>query len=112
VNPSVFHFKLQEHTQRLSKVDIETIFNSHGTEQTSQGLWIDINLSYIWGDEPVSHYNLIDSYSIDNNNNIDLIDSITFNHQSSATNIWIGRAFIDNQNQIGAIHVITYYLVD
>ncbi len=112
VNPSVFHFKLQEHTQRLSKVDFETIFNTHGTEQASQGLWIDINLSYIWGDEPVTHNNLIDSYSIDNNNNIDLIDSITFNHQSSATNIWIGRAFIDNQNQIGAIHVITYYLVD
>ena len=112
VNPSVFHFKLQEHTQRLSKVDFGTIFNTHGIEQTSQGLWIDINLSYIWGDELVTHTDLIDSYSIDNNNNSNLIESITFEPQSPTTNIWIGRVFIDNQNQIGATHIITYYLIE
>ncbi|MDP2425258.1 MAG: hypothetical protein Q8M70_02700 [bacterium] len=112
VNPSVFHFKLKEHTQRLARVDFSSVFSLYMDAESDQGLWIDINLGFIWEDIPVTHNFLVDSYSLDSSNTISLIDSITFSPLSPIINIWIGRTFIDNQNQLGSIHIKTYYLID
>lgn len=112
VNPSIYQFKLLEHTERLSYLDFQFIIDIYDDNQVNQGLWIDINLSFIWEDEPVTHSLLVNAYSLDMNNHITSIESITFLPQSFITNIWIGNLFTDEQNQLGSIHIQTVYLIN
>lgn len=112
VNPSVFYFKLSEHIERLSHLDFEFISDIFANNEVNQGLWIDINLCFVWEDEPVTHSLLVDAYSLNTNNSINSIESITFPPQTFIANIWIGNLFTDEQNQLGSIHVQTLYLID
>lgn len=110
VNPSIFYYKLNEYTTRLSHFDFSIIYNQNQSNEDSY--WIDINFGFIINDEPVTHTNLIDSISVDSNNFIQEITEITFEPLSYTINIWIGTVFIDQDNQIGSQHIQTIYLVD
>lgn len=112
VNPSVYNFRLLEHIERLSYLDFEFISDIFEDNEVNQGLWIDIKLSFVWEDEPVTHNFLADAYSLNTNNDINSIESITFLPQSFIANIWVGNLFRDEQNQLGSIHIKTFYLID